>query len=394
MAEKFWRKKAILLKLEDTYGVDAGPTGALNAVLGLDVQPRPLQAQQVERTVDRPYLGARPKTLANLQSELTFKVEAAGSGVAGTAPAYDALLQACALSPTTVAATAEATIADSPPAPSGSPTGDFTYTKGDAYTGTVTRTVTLTCTNAGGSGVATFDVTAPEIEGLAAYSQSGVLMTDAMPVALPGGVTITPTVGTAFALNDAFTIRITPAGVSYTPLSDIAVMKSCTVYMNVDGILHRMTGARGTVQAMWQSPGFPTFDVRIVGLFQPAADAVLPAVDYSGFRDPETVGVQNTPHFALFGQTGLALESLEVNLANQVEGRHLVNTSKIILPDRAASGRAVIETVALATLDPTALAVAGTTGALSIVHGTGAGKIVRVDAPAVLSAHSLCGSAA
>ena len=42
MAERYWKKLALLAKLEDTYGTDATPTGVANAMLGTDVSFTPL----------------------------------------------------------------------------------------------------------------------------------------------------------------------------------------------------------------------------------------------------------------------------------------------------------------------------------------------------------------
>jgi hypothetical protein len=46
-----------------------------------------------------------PQLLANTRASITFQVELAGSGTAGTAPRYGAILQACGLSETIVAST-------------------------------------------------------------------------------------------------------------------------------------------------------------------------------------------------------------------------------------------------------------------------------------------------
>ncbi len=377
----FWRNKALLAKLETTYGEDSGPTGALNAILASNVTLRPMEGQQVTRENDRGFLGARPSTWANLQISLEFDVEAAGSGTAGTPPAYAVLLEGCGFAETLL--TGAATIQDSPPTPTSSPTGDFTYTKGDPYTGTVARTVTLTCTNAGGSGVATFDVAAPQVEGLAAYSQSAVLMTDAMPFALPGGATITPTVGTAFALGDAYTITLTPARADYAPISDSALFKGVTLYLNVDGTRHALLGARGTVALRYSTPGYPMWRFTFTGLFSDPITEALPTPTLSAFQKPKVISAENTPWFSLHGVDQLPLQELEISVGQQVEGRHLVNTRAVLISDRNATGRAVIEAQALATFNPFARAKAGTTGAFAIVHGTAAGEIVRVDAPQV-----------
>lgn len=90
------RKTAILAKIEPVYGTDAVPTGAANAVLVSNLQPNPLNAQNVPRDLIRSFFGNSEDLVGNAFVELGFDVEIAGSGAAGTAPAWGPLLRACA----------------------------------------------------------------------------------------------------------------------------------------------------------------------------------------------------------------------------------------------------------------------------------------------------------
>jgi hypothetical protein len=65
----------------------------------------PLQSDIVQRELIRPYLGNYEQLLAQTRVQVTFEVELAGSGAAGTAPAYGPVLKACGLSETVVATT-------------------------------------------------------------------------------------------------------------------------------------------------------------------------------------------------------------------------------------------------------------------------------------------------
>jgi hypothetical protein len=99
------RKRLILAKTETTYGTDPTPTGSANAILVRNLEITPLQADTVTRDLIRPYLGNSDQLLAQTRVEVTFEVELAGSGTAGTAPAYGPVLKACGLSETVVATT-------------------------------------------------------------------------------------------------------------------------------------------------------------------------------------------------------------------------------------------------------------------------------------------------
>jgi hypothetical protein len=98
------RKRLIQVKKESTYGTDSTPAGT-DALLVRNLEITPIEADVVSRDLIRPYLGNSPQLLANTRVSLTFQVELAGSGTAGTAPRYGAILQACGLSETVVAST-------------------------------------------------------------------------------------------------------------------------------------------------------------------------------------------------------------------------------------------------------------------------------------------------
>jgi hypothetical protein len=98
------RKRLILVKKESTYGTDSSPAGT-DALLVRNLDITPIEADLVSRDLIRPYLGNSPQLLANSRVSITFQVELAGSGTAGTAPRFGSILQACGFSETIVAST-------------------------------------------------------------------------------------------------------------------------------------------------------------------------------------------------------------------------------------------------------------------------------------------------
>jgi hypothetical protein len=98
------RKRLILAKTESTYATDSTPAGT-DAILVRNLDITPIESDQVSRDLIRPYLGNSEQLLGNTRVSITFQVELAGSGTAGTAPKYDALLKACGMSATIVAST-------------------------------------------------------------------------------------------------------------------------------------------------------------------------------------------------------------------------------------------------------------------------------------------------
>ena len=99
------KKVMILAKLETIYGTDATPVNTANAILCGSLNITPLAGDSVSRNLVQPFFGAAQKLLVTTNASVDFEVELAGSGIAGTAPHYAALLKACAMGETVVAAT-------------------------------------------------------------------------------------------------------------------------------------------------------------------------------------------------------------------------------------------------------------------------------------------------
>lgn len=102
-APKFFRKMAILAVIEATVGTLALATSA-NAIEVSDVTVTPIEGDEVDQGVIRPYFGASPTTLVTEYRKVAFSVGYAGVGVAGTLPGYTPLLRGCGSKATNVPA--------------------------------------------------------------------------------------------------------------------------------------------------------------------------------------------------------------------------------------------------------------------------------------------------
>lgn len=97
------RNTAILAKIETTYGTDAAPTGAADALL-VSNPSCDYTYNNVDRDNIRSYLGASEQLAGTRYVTLAFDVELSGSGTAGTAPAWGKLLRGCAMAEVVTAA--------------------------------------------------------------------------------------------------------------------------------------------------------------------------------------------------------------------------------------------------------------------------------------------------
>lgn len=273
---KLTRKNAILVKTETVYGTDATPTGAANAVLLVDPpEIVPIEMSMVDRKLVREYFGNSEQLPTAIFARVNFKCEMAGSGAAGTAPAWGPLLRGC---------------------------------------------------------------------GFAETIAAGVK-------------------------------------VSYAPITNNA--ESVTIYANRDRLLHKLTGARGSVRLSLNTDDIPVLDFSFMGLFSPVTDAALPATTLTGWKTPLPVNKTNTPTFALHGYAA-PLQSLAIDVANQTEFWSLPNSSEqILLNDRNPRGSISMEAVSIEQKDFFTAAKNVAVDSLQLIHGTAAGNKIQIDAPKV-----------
>ena len=98
------RKRLLLAEIESTYGTDPVPLGT-DAVLVSALEVQPLQLELKDRELILGYLGNTEMVVGQRLVSVSFDVEIAGSGTAGTAPKWSALMQACGFSEAIVAST-------------------------------------------------------------------------------------------------------------------------------------------------------------------------------------------------------------------------------------------------------------------------------------------------
>ena len=101
------RKKFLIAKSESTYATDPSPVGGSDAIQVTNVEVTPIESDNVQSGTLQGFIGnsTRGTLVANKRVSITFDVELAGSGAAGTAPAFGPLLKSCGLSETIVAST-------------------------------------------------------------------------------------------------------------------------------------------------------------------------------------------------------------------------------------------------------------------------------------------------
>jgi hypothetical protein len=351
------KQRLVLAKTEGaSYGVDSAPTGANAILINDDLQLSPLAGATTQRRVIRPYRGAYESAIVNTQVGITFSVELAGSGTAGTAPALADLLRACATAQTITAAAVTGTAAAG--ASNSITLAAGTSTVNDFYCGQI---VTIsTGTGAGNIGVIT------------AYNGTSKL------------ATVSP-ITTTFAPAATSGYSIAPS-VSYRPISSVTSVAdtSCTITYNIDGVQHKLLGCRGTFTVNMSLGEFCTLNFTMTGIYSSPTDTAQSTytVAYANQAVPLVYRADNVRSTRFFGVAG-CFQSISMDVGNAVNYRELIGCTKEVgIPDGQTSGTVMMEATSIATFDPFTISLAdGNSGALSSVLYGAAGNRVSLVIP-------------
>lgn len=158
-------------------------------------------------------------------------------------------------------------------------------------------------------------------------------------------------------------------------------VESGTLYFNSDGVQHIFLGSQTDFQLTFNAKGIPKARFTVLGLLGTVADAALPTFSMTGWITPVLVSKANTL-LTLHGWAAIA-ESLQISLGNTLTPRFLIGDERVLISDRSSTGSAVVQASSIADINWFARARARTRAALSLVHGTVAGNIVEITAPAV-----------
>jgi len=338
------RRRTILAKIETTYGTDSIPTGAADAVLVRSLEITPLESEFASRDLIRVFMGNSEQLPVGIRAQMTIEIEMAGSGTAGTAPAYDALMRACGLSRTLLATTHGGTAAA-------------------AASNTITLAAAASASN---------DVYNGQVIRIASGTGNG----QARVITAYNGTTKVATVSPAWSTIPTGAVYSIDAQVTYVPRS--TGFESSTLYFSVDGVRHRMTGCRGNMVIEMNNKAIPVFRYTLTGIYNAVTDTADPVANYGAFRTPLPVTNINTTPFRLHDVLPI-MSQMSIDLNNNIVHRTLVGGAEsVLLTDRAPSGQITIEADNIAFKDWFTVARNATLGDLNITHGTVAGNIVQI----------------
>jgi hypothetical protein len=225
------RYTAIAAKLESSVGADAiaGSPAPADYVSG-DVQVT-LNPETIANPVVTGSLDTASPIVGGLKPRLQLRVPLRGSGAAATAPDWDSLMQSCAMKKVAQA------LAIAPTAATAGSTSSITLATPFAATAQLYRGLPLLL-----SGNMTVET------GITDYSAGRV-------------ASLGETLATAPSASTSASI---PVNIQYQPVSDDADIKSCTVYIYIDGAHWRFVGCVGSwsLELTTGGIGFLSFDLQ------------------------------------------------------------------------------------------------------------------------------------
>lgn len=286
---RFIRNTVILAGLEGTYGTDASPVGATDAMLVSNCTIRPLVANNVPRDLIRGYFGGSEQLVGTNYVEVSFTVEIAGRGASPvTAPTWGRLLRACAFDSTTQA-----------------------------------------------------------------------------------------------------------ASVDYLPISTFGSSTSNTIYYQLDGLQHKLLGARGTFSIEMGVGERPEFRFRFVGLNGGISATSNATPTLTTFATPKIPTDTNTADITIgavtytaasgtvSGGTAYTSRGIRFDLGNSVNFQPLIGGESVEITGREVTGRISLDLTASQAVTFMSTVTGNTTTAIGVTHGTASGNTIVLHLPAV-----------
>lgn len=350
---KSLRKQLIFVGLETGgYSQEAVPT---TPILCGNITINPLEGDSVQRKNIKPYQGNQGSIRVSGYVKLSFEVEWAGSGAAGTAPAHGVLKKMCNMSEQILAAPVTGT------AQAGGSSTSIKLAAGASATSGYYVGMPLGIVDGGGAG----------------YS--------GRVTAYDGTSKVAAVTGTISGTPDATSEYSIGANTIYIPNSNsaLAANTSGTLYYYLDGTRHILLGARGTLKPSLKGNDIASIQYEFTGLLGEISDVVFPAADFSAWQTPLAIATGTTHDVTLHELYEPPFSDCSIDMGNDVKFKNLVNEQAVHINDRNVTMSFTTRVQPIATIDWYSKIRNSATGIFTLTHGTTAGNTVGLFCPAV-----------
>lgn len=216
-------------------------------------------------------------------------------------------------------------------------------------------------------------------------SKTSAVVTTSGTTAIPiggSGAEITPTWTGSLSFGDSWDLQVLEPGVHYTPVSEN--FESLTIYVYLDGLLHKITGAEGTVSFQGEAGNYARASFQFTGQYVAPVDASLPTGAVYEQTLPQQVEVAQ---LSLNNKDDFCVQSFSLDMGVQVTPRDCINRSDgfngVTITGRQPQGSINPEMTTVANFDFFALMAAGTMMPFHVRVGSTAGNIVKITSDSV-----------
>lgn len=359
------RRAVVLAKIESTYNVDASPVAASDAILVEDPDYK-IDVSMLDRNNARFDLDSLPSTTGRKLASMTFTHEIrsngrTNSGLIADAPCLGRLLRACGYAETAIASgTGQVGAINAKETNTNNPS----WAAGGSWAALSMPVVfEIEVTTGGASGTAKVKIT-PDAKAIAASvaaQQTNVVVTTTQAIDLKAGgsvSTITPTFSGNLVVGDKWYVIVYPVGIQYLPVS--SGFESLTIYMYLDGLLHKMPGARGTFTVSGEAGGYAKAQFTFTGQYVAPVDAALPTTAKFERQTPAMVELSDL----YIGSFGAVCSKFDFDLGVTISPRVDANSAD------GYNGVRVTARDAKGSIDPEATLVADFAWWTALASGT------------------------
>lgn len=202
--------------------------------------------------------------------------------------------------------------------------------------------------------------------------------TTALPIGDTNGTLIPTWIG-SLNYGDAWDIQVLEAGIHFTPVSEN--FDSLTLYIYLDGLLHRVTGCMGTVVFSGEAGNFATAQFTFTGQYISVVDRTLPAVSADVYESSIPPQVENA-QLALDNFDDFCAQSFSVDIQNSVTPRDCMNNTDgfngVTITDRNPQGSVNPEMTLRARHDFWGKMAVATPQSFHVRVGTVPGNITKI----------------
>ena len=181
-------------------------------------------------------------------------------------------------------------------------------------------------------------------------------------------------------VGDYYDIPLYRPGVRYDPITDN--IPTASIYVYLDGTLHRTTSARGTFTVTANAGEYPTMAFTFTGQYNDPVDAPVPTVAFEQSK-PYKVELAEA---AVLGMPNVCAQSFTVDLGGTIEAKDCMNapeaTDELLFTDRKPTATVNPESSKPSVFSPWSAMKRGDTTRLHFLSGRrgGVGNLVRFQA--------------